>query len=284
MRKSLVLIVFSYLLLTLTTCSENDTTPSPTPEPAPSPIPTVEIPTPGFKALTRSSKENKLDDMLVRVFYPKGMEEGKKYPLILFLHGAGETKKTISHTLHLGKLISSESVQAHTPVIGVFPNHPGSRSEAAPLWYGEPLVMIYDLLQELIESGWVDASRCYITGLSMGGYGTYDALHKWPTFFAAAAPICGAPGDFTKKMKSWANKTPIWIFHGDQDNVVPVENTENVVAYLREDGGTVDEVPAGTLKLSTNSRVTIYPGVGHSSESYAYGEPKFLEWLLQFSR
>ena len=109
----------------------------------------------------------------------------------------------------------------------------------------------------------IDATRLYVTGLSMGGYGTWDALQRYPDRFAAAVPICG--GGDVKQAKKIA-QIPIWAFHGDKDTAVPVERTRSMIAALKEAGG----MP----------KYTEYPDVGHDSWTATYKDPALHEWMF----
>jgi predicted peptidase len=142
----------------------------------------------------------------------------------------------------------------------------GNRIVAAP----EParaLRLAIEVLNRLTTEFSIDPSRIYVTGLSMGGFGTWDALWRWPDLFAAAVPICG--GGDTSKAPIFAHK-PIWAFHGESDDIVPVEATRSMVNAVRLAGG--------------DSIYTEYPGVGHDSWTPAYNEPKLFDWLFAQKR
>src|SRR5207244_7702516 len=109
----------------------------------------------------------------------------------------------------------------------------------------------------------IDPKRLYITGLSMGGYGTWDLISRHPELFAAAAPICGG-GDEDQAEK--IAKLPIWIFHGAKDQAVPVERSRNMVTALKKAGG--------------EPKYTEYPDVGHDSWVRAYKDPELFAWLF----
>jgi predicted peptidase len=122
------------------------------------------------------------------------------------------------------------------------------------------------LLQQLIKEGSVDERCIYITGLSMGGMGTFEAVHRFPSLFAAALPICGG-GDFLNYQKV---KTPFWIFHGADDNVVDVRYSRAMVEKLK--------------LLRVKVKYTEYPGVYHNSWDSAFAEPDFLKWMFRRKR
>jgi predicted peptidase len=129
------------------------------------------------------------------------------------------------------------------------------------------LALVRTLLDELVAKQPIDADRLYITGLSMGGYGTWEALQRWPTLFAAAVPICG--GGEVSRAKDLVH-LPIWAFHGDKDDVIPADNSQQMIAALEAAGGT--------------AKFTLYRGVGHNSWDKAYGEPDLLPWLFAHKR
>jgi predicted peptidase len=114
----------------------------------------------------------------------------------------------------------------------------------------------------------VDASRIYITGLSMGGMGTFESVFRYPDLYAAALPICGG-GD----LKSYDGRvvtTPFWIFHGDADAVVNVELSRSMYSKLKS--------------LKTNAKYTEYPNINHNSWEYAFADPEFLNWMMKQKR
>ena len=127
------------------------------------------------------------------------------------------------------------------------------------------------LLDAAIAEHAVDTRRVYLTGLSMGGRGSWQLAAQEPQRFAAVAPICGRIPDVPDFLANIAvlKETPIWVFHGAKDLTVPIENSEKLVAALKACGGDV--------------RYTVYPDAGHNSWSAAYGTPALYTWLLQYS-
>lgn len=125
------------------------------------------------------------------------------------------------------------------------------------------LKAVIELTDELQKEFSIDKNRLYITGLSMGGYGTWDAITRYPGKFRAAVPICGG-GDPAKAAPIKDMK--IWAFHGELDDVVPAKGSQNMIKALREAGG--------------NPRYTEYKGVDHGSWERAYAEPELLDWLF----
>ncbi|MEZ6048073.1 MAG: prolyl oligopeptidase family serine peptidase [Planctomycetaceae bacterium] len=132
-------------------------------------------------------------------------------------------------------------------------------------WYPNELDALLDQLEEKYK---VDPDRIYITGLSMGGYGTWSLASYCPERLAAIAPICGGGVAYlTTEYEDLA----VWAFHGDQDQVVTLRNSQELIDKLKTRG--VKE-----------ARLTVYEGVGHNSWSQAYDDPEFYEWLLKQRR
>ncbi|MBL8889213.1 MAG: prolyl oligopeptidase family serine peptidase [Planctomycetaceae bacterium] len=186
---------------------------------------------------------------------PKGYEDQESWPVLLFLHGAGERGSDLNLVKKHGppKLIEAGK---EFPFIVVSPQCPGGR------WW-EPFELAA-LLDEIETNYKVDKERIYVTGLSMGGFGTWALTAYQPKRFAAIAPICGGGEPFTTRLYS---HVPTWAFHGDQDNVVPLARSESMVDALKNAGG--------------NVKFTIYPGVGHDSWTETYANDEFYKWLLE---
>jgi len=119
------------------------------------------------------------------------------------------------------------------------------------------------LVNEELSKNYIDASRFYVTGLSMGGMGTWELLWRMPQKIAAALPICG--GGFAKKAPLMRG-IPIWTFHGTKDTTVPIYHSMSMLESVQKSGGTV--------------RINIYDGVGHNSWDNAFAEPNFLKWTF----
>ena len=134
---------------------------------------------------------------------------------------------------------------------------------AAQMWSGQPLESMIKMVKDFQKELPVDSQRIYITGLSMGGYGTWSALALEPKLFAAAIPICGG-GDPTSVEKF--TKVPIWAFHNDGDPAVNVEGSRSMIAALKNSGG--------------DPKYTEYPSTQHDAWSPTYKDPALWEWLL----
>ncbi len=203
--------------------------------------------------------------MPFRLLMPQPYEKAGKYPLVLFLHGAGERGIDNSRQLGNGVLhFAEEENRARYPCFVVAPQCPVTSS-----WVGwgdiptEPMRMALEIVEMLQKEYAVDERRIYVTGISMGGFGAWDALQRKPYLFAAAVPVCGG-GDITKAR--FLADMPVWAFHGSDDPVVSVQNSRDMIEALRRAGG--------------SPRYTEYPGVGHASWEYAYADPELFQWLF----
>jgi predicted peptidase len=160
------------------------------------------------------------------LYLPVNYSEKEKCPLILFLHGAGERGDDLQKVKVHGppKLVEQRS---DCPAIVVSPQCPNER-----IWSPTQLSLLLDKCMETLK---VDPDRIYVTGLSMGGFGTWALCTKEPERFAAAIPICGG-GDVSKAAR--LVKLPIWVFHGAKDRVVTPDNSRKMVDAIRAAGGT----------------------------------------------
>ena len=180
------------------------------------------------------------------------------YPLLLFLHGIGERGTDLAKLKVYGptRICSNPERASKWPFILVAPQCPDSH-----FWSAAQLKL---LVEKVCNEYPVDKSRIYVTGLSMGGFGTWSILANWSELVAAAAPICG--GGDPQSANKMAN-TPIWAFHGEKDPLVPCKMSETMIAALKEAG-------------NEDVKLTIYPGVGHDSWTKAYADPELYEWFL----
>ena len=200
------------------------------------------------------------------LYLPKeyGKEADKKWPLMVFLHGSGESGTDVQKVAKHGppKLIAAGK---EFPFIVVSPQCPEGK-----IWSNDLLLA---LLDEVETKYAVDTQRVYLTGLSMGGFGTWSLGLSHPEKFAAIAPICGGGEIITPLLadKTKLASLPVWAFHGAKDPTVPVEESEHMVNYLKKIG--VKEV-----------KLTIYPDALHDSWTQTYANPELFEWFLQHSR
>lgn len=209
-----------------------------------------------------------------RLLKPQGYEASRKYPLVIFLHGAGErgddNEKQLIHGM--GEF-ASEAVREKYPAFVLAPQCPtgqvwGGLSRLAknptpPDQLSPALAATLQVVAQLQREFAIDEKRIYITGLSMGGYGTWDALAKRPELFAAAVPICGGGRPETAAR---FKDVPIWAFHGADDRTVPPERSREMIEALKAAGG--------------EPKYTEYPGVGHNSWVRAYRDMELYAWLF----
>ncbi|WP_298862563.1 prolyl oligopeptidase family serine peptidase [uncultured Gimesia sp.] len=189
---------------------------------------------------------------------PENYEQQEKWPLLLFLHGAGERGDNLDLvTIHGPPMLVKNGKQF--PFIIVSPQCPKDQ-----LW--QP-VELTALLNEIEQKYRVDKDRIYVSGLSMGGFGTWSLAAYTPYRFAALVPICGGGEKFwVKKIKH----VPIWVFHGAKDTAVPLERSQVLVDVLK--------------KAKSDVKFTVYPEAGHNSWTETYDNPKLYEWLLKQKR
>jgi predicted peptidase len=192
------------------------------------------------------------------LYLPKDYDQKAAWPLMLFLHGAGERGNNLEMLKKHGppKLIEAGK---DFPFIVVSPQCPNNG------WW-EPLELKI-LLDEIVEKYKVDQDRIYVTGLSMGGFGTWSLAALQPDRFAAIVPICGG-GD-----PVWARRfarVPAWVFHGAKDPVVPLDRSKQMVEALKQNGADV--------------KFTVYPEAQHDAWTETYANPQLYEWLLQQKR
>ena len=191
------------------------------------------------------------------LFLPEGYGKEKKlWPTILFLHGAGERGNDLEKVKLHGppKIVET---QKDFPFIVISPQCPKDDwwTDRPEIWMG--------LLDDVCKKYDVDKNRIYLTGLSMGGFGTWALAMDQPNQFAALAPICGR-GD--PKKAALIAHVPTWVFHGAKDTTVPLAGSQEMVDALKAAGG--------------DPKFTIYPDAGHDSWTATYDNPEFWSWLL----
>ena len=192
--------------------------------------------------------------------------DGNPWPLMLFLHGLGECGSDESELERVkihgpAKLLAS---RPDFPFVVVTPQCPppqGAMKDVPTAWKPDQLIQLVD---HVLASTNTDRTRVYVTGLSMGGYGTWRVVAAYPERFAAAAPICG--GGEPNAMAGPLRRVPIWAFHGARDTVVPLLESQVMVDAVRCAGGHV--------------RFTIYPDVEHDSWTATYNNQDVYDWLL----
>jgi len=185
----------------------------------------------------------------------------KKWPLLLFLHGAGESGDDLQLVKVHGPPKLVEQRPNDFPFVIVSPQASKVDTPLVDRWQPR---LLAELVDHVAGKYAVDTDRLYVTGLSMGGYGTIRLVAHYPGKFAAAAPICG--GGWSNYGRNLA-PVPMWFFHGDADAAVPVERSIDVVRAMRQAGG--------------KPRLTVYSGVEHDSWTQTYLNPELYDWLLQ---
>jgi len=210
-----------------------------------------------------------------RIYLPKGYDKSKKYPLVLLFHGAGERgDNNKSQLVHAATDIVTYSIKHHEPIILVAPQCPkgkqwvdvpwGAASHVMPEKPSDSMGLAIELLGELRRDYPIDSQRMYVTGLSMGGYGTWDLIQRQPETFAAALVVCGG-GDTAQAPK--LVKMPILVTHGELDGVVKTQRARDMVAAIKEAGG-------------KSIRYIEYKDVRHNVWKPVYSDEKNIKWLL----
>lgn len=245
---------------------------------------TYNLPAQDFSLYKKEILIKDKDTLRYRILFPEDYISTKKYPVITFLHGSGERgSDNESQLLHGGSLFLKDSLRQTYKAIVIFPQCPKDirwntiistpdstnitgRSVKFSLSPKptKPAFLVKLLLDSLIRNNIADANQMYIGGLSLGGFGTFDMIERYPKFFAAAFPICG--GGDTTVAGSFAKNTAVWIFHGDSDRSVDVRYSREYYATL--------------MRLGADVRYTEYPGVGHNSWDNAFAEKDLLPWLF----
>ena len=223
-------------------------------------------------------------DVTIRylLFVPKDYKaDGQKWPLMLFLHGLGECSNDDLNRAKIhgpAKIVDGRPDFPFVLITPQCPPPPGYDStkpvaRTSPelidlvrrAWKPEELIQLID---HVIAKLNVDSDRAYVTGLSMGGYGTWRLAATYPDRFAAVVPICG--GGNPEKMAKPLSKVPIWAFHGAKDTTVPVSESQKMVDAVRREHGDV--------------QLTVYPDVEHNSWAPTYDNQEVYDWLLAHRR
>src|SRR5262245_50942367 len=213
-----------------------------------------------------------------RLLYPREIKPGEKYPLVLFFHGAGEcgtdNEKQLVHAMND---FASDENMAKYPAFVVAPQCPEGKQWVDTPWTAdshtmkekptEALRQSLELVDSLAKRLPVDNKRLYVTGLSMGGFGVWDAIQRHPDRFAATVIVCGG-GDpaYAPQIKH----VPIWVFHGDSDPTVKPMRSREMIEAIKKAGG--------------NPKYTEYEKTGHDSWTRTYADPTVYEWLFAQKR
>ncbi len=216
------------------------------------------------------------DTLKYRQLFPDA-NRMRKYPLVIFLHGSGERGTDNEAQLKWGVMnFATDENMMKFPALVIAPQCPpqmgwgnADRERNSTVMHmkpeaSKPMRLLRQLIDTLVKKMPVDTNRIYITGLSMGGFGTYDAMERYPRLFAAAVPVCG--GGDTSKAAQVAH-IPIWIFHGAEDpSVDPVYSLDMFQALT---------------KAGAHPAFTQYPESGHFSWLGAYSDPLMMQWLFR---
>ena len=217
------------------------------------------------------------DTLNYRILKPLNYNPDKQYPVHLFLHGSGERgNDNESQLVHGAKLFLKKENREQFNSWVIFPQAPKND------WWGykDPYKFAYNVkdskamslvvkfMDEFIKREDVNQNKVYVSGLSMGGMGTFVILNLRPEMFAAATPICG-DGD-PNSVKNYSKKVPVWIFHGSYDSAVSPNNSLKMAKAIIDAGG--------------SPKITFYENVGHDSWNNAFNEKDFLEWIHSKSK
>ncbi|RAJ00640.1 dienelactone hydrolase family protein [Paenibacillus pabuli] len=213
----------------------------------------------GHRLVKEITKTVTLDYLLHIPEKEQPLAEDQKWPVILFLHGAGERGNDLEMLKANGVPLIADQDKSF-PFIVISPQCPQSE-----LWANEKEAVMA-ILEQVLENYPADKKRVYLTGLSMGGYGSWHLPMDYPDVFAAIAPVCG--GGDPSKAKTLLN-VPIWAFHGAKDDVVYVTESEKIVHALEA--------------LNADVKLTIYPEGGHDAWTETYENPELYKWFLSHS-
>ncbi len=198
-----------------------------------------------------------------QLFVPE-VNPGRKYPLVLFLHGAGERgDNNTSQLKHGARVFITPENQAKHPCFVIAPQCPKEQ-----WWSGQNLKNAIATVDKFAKDPRIDTKRLYITGLSMGGFGTWSALAQRPKLFAAAIPICGGGNPASAKL---FKHVPIRTFHGDADKVVTPDKSQAMIDALEKEE-------------AKDAKLTMYPNVKHDSWTQTYKNPEVMTWLFSQSK
>ncbi|MDR0541279.1 MAG: SusF/SusE family outer membrane protein [Dysgonamonadaceae bacterium] len=239
---------------------------------------------PDLDLFTRETFQTSSGETLnYRKLAPLAIETGKKYPLVIFMHGAGERGSDNNSQLTHGaaQFVSTANREAF-PAYVLFPQCPAqyfwalnpqpNSYEASQFPVDYPVAPAIEQVKELLDAylsmADIDKERVYILGLSMGGMATFDLVCRFPGVFAAAVPICG--GVNVARLNTTVKNVYWRIFHGDADGVVPVQNSRTATAKLLEIGADVEYIE--------------YPGVDHDVWTQVFQREDFLPWLFDKTR
>jgi predicted peptidase len=213
--------------------------------------------------------------MPYRLYSPPQLEPGKTYPLVVSLHGAGSRgDDNVKHLVPWVAGWMSDEVQKNHPCFLVMPQ---TKMQWVPVAFNngsysvekrppsESIGLLGEIVDDLLATKPIDRNRIYVVGTSMGGYGAWDFVLRNPDLPAAIVVFCGA-GDpsAVDRLKD----VPVWAFHGDQDKVVPVSGSTDMIETMKASG-------------AADARLTLYEGVGHDAYTKSWKHPGLVEWMFQ---
>ena len=226
------------------------------------------------------------DSIPYRILLPKNFSPNKEYPLLIFLHGAGERGNNNEDQLYHGSnFFLSYEFRNTFPSIIIFPQCPKNsywakikgipspkyptqkKSFSNNLPNNPQLLIVESLLFDLEKKYKINPNKRYIAGLSMGGMGTFELIARNPNYFAAGIAICGGANS---KWGKFFRNTPLWIFHGIKDNVVPSELSVNMFNAIKV--------------YNPKTKLTLYKNAGHNSWDPALKEPEIMTWLFNHKK
>jgi len=206
--------------------------------------------------------------MPYRLFVPSGYDKSKPYPLVVWLHGAGSAgtdnigQISLDNKLGTHFWTRNENQEKH-PAFVLVPQSEGPWDNNTDPNLSDELKLVLEILDVVRKDYNIDATRIYAAGQSNGGIGVFGLITKKPGLFAAAIPLCGASN---LSLASRAARTAVWAFHGEKDDVIPVDHSRKMISALKRAGGT--------------PRYTEYKGLGHDIWETVFKEPDLEEWLF----
>jgi predicted peptidase len=246
-----------------------------------------------------------------RLFVPDGLTEDKAFPLVLALHGSGERGSDNENHVRSHRLAegwAEAKIQKRHPCFVLAPQCPLKKQWVNAAWSGgsyrisrtpvsAELACVSNLVNRLIKKYPIDEDRIYVTGISMGGFAVWDLIMRYPGRFAAAVPMSG---DGDKSRVASIAHVPIWNFHGENDEAVPVAGSRDIIVALEHAGTECvfthadfrsggrkpmsDKTLARRIKQNAKLLYTEYPGAGHVIWAESYDNPRLIEWVFSQKR
>lgn len=270
MRKSLGILTGAFMVCACALLGATGTFAADKPAQKPKPAP---IDPGAYEAA--SFKDAAAGELLYRFLKPENLKAGEKYPLVIFLHGAGERgTDNLAQLKHVAREFLKPAMRTEHPCFVLAPQCPPNKRWVEVEWGdpkphltpekpSDPMTLLLALIPQIMKDNAVDPSRVYVMGLSMGGFGTWDLLARQPALFAAGIPVCGGADVTTAPAIA---KIPLWIWHGDKDTVVKTVRSQLMVEALKKAGG--------------EPKYSELPGIGHNAWTPAF-VPATFEWLFQ---